>query len=80
MLMEEILHQLRCGLSQYVQGLRIPGRAGFLPSIVSSPTRQFPPSCYLPSTSSLSPKTAGFDPTKPPLGAFFWGVDVWDHV
>ena len=34
--MEEILHQLMCSLSHYLQGLCIPGGAGFLPSTVSS--------------------------------------------
>jgi len=66
--------------TRFVIGLYIPGGAGFLPSIVSFATKELPPRCYLPSTSSLCPKTAGFDPTKPPFGAFFGGVDVWDHV
>ena len=34
LLMEEILHQLICSLSHYLQGLCIPGGAGFLPSTV----------------------------------------------
>ena len=34
LLMEEILHQLICSLSHYLQGLYIPGGAGFLPSTV----------------------------------------------
>ena len=39
LLMEEILHQLICSLyslSHYLQGLYIPGGAGFLPSTVVS--------------------------------------------
>ena len=32
--MEEILHHLICNLSHYLQGLYIPGGAGFLPSTV----------------------------------------------
>ena len=36
LLMEEILHQLIYSLSHYLQGLCIPGGAGFLPSTVSS--------------------------------------------
>ena len=32
LLMEEFLHQLICALSNYVQGVYIPGGAGFLPS------------------------------------------------
>ena len=34
LLMEEILHQSVGGLSHYLQGLCIPGGAGFLPSTV----------------------------------------------
>ena len=34
LLMEEILHQLICSLSHHLQGLCIPGGAGFLPSTV----------------------------------------------
>ena len=36
LLMERILHQLIGSLSHYLQGLDIPGGAGFLPSTVSS--------------------------------------------
>ena len=42
LLMEEILHQLIHSLSHYLQGLYIPGGAGFLPSTVSEPTLLFP--------------------------------------
>ena len=34
LLMEEILHQLICSFSHYLQGLYIPGGAGFIPSTV----------------------------------------------
>ena len=37
LLMEEILHQLICSLSHYLQGLCIPGGAGFCPSTVWTP-------------------------------------------
>ena len=39
LLMEEILHQLIRSLSHYLQGLYIPGGAGFLPSTVSQTLR-----------------------------------------
>ena len=37
--MAEILHQLIGSLSHYLQGLYIPGGAGFLPSTVSQKSK-----------------------------------------
>ena len=47
LLMEEILHQLIYSLSHYLQGLCIPGGAGFLPSTVPSMYGIFTYICFI---------------------------------
>ena len=42
LLMEEILYPLICSLSRYLQGLYVPGGAGFLPSTVAVFCSSFP--------------------------------------
>ena len=56
LLMAEILHQLIGSLSHYLQGLHIPGGAGFLPSTVFQPTGLF---LFIQKSSTKSSPTPG---------------------